>query len=72
MIERLVKVTGYVNCMPEFTDHASVLDGFSSLMVEIFGESGRGVRSAIGASSLPNNISVEVEAVWLLKDDIGA
>lgn len=67
-IERLVKTLGMVNCVPEFTNHPQVINGFSNLMVEIFGEvAGKGARSAVGMGSLPSNIPVEVEAVFLLK-----
>jgi enamine deaminase RidA (YjgF/YER057c/UK114 family) len=67
-IERVVKVLGMVNATPHFTNHPQVINGFSSLMVEIWGETnGRGARSAVGLGSLPSNIAVEVEAAFLLK-----
>ena len=61
---RLVKVLGMVNATPEFKDHPQVINGFSDLMVEVFGESGKGARSAVGMGSLPGNIAVEVEAIF--------
>ncbi|MBA4032032.1 MAG: hypothetical protein C0478_14235 [Planctomyces sp.] len=67
-IERLVKTLGMVNCVPEFTNHPQVINGFSTLMVEVFGEvAGKGARSAVGMGSLPSNIPVEVEAIFQLK-----
>ncbi len=52
-----------VNATPEFEDHAAVINGFSDLMVEVFGEAGRGARSAVGMASLPFQIPVEVEMI---------
>jgi enamine deaminase RidA (YjgF/YER057c/UK114 family) len=67
-IERVVKVLGMVNAAPNFTNHPQVVNGFSNLMVEIWGEiNGRAARSAVGMGSLPSNIAVEVEAIFLLK-----
>lgn len=66
-IKRVVKVLGMVNAIPEFKDHPYVINGFSELMVEVFGEEmGIGVRSAVGMS-LPQNIAVEIEAHFELK-----
>ena len=67
-VERLVKVLGMVWAVPDFREHPSVINGFSDLMVEVFGENGRGARSAVGMGSLPTNIPVEVEAIFELKD----
>ena len=65
-IKRIVKVLGMVNSTPEFGQHPGVINGFSELMAEVFGEDdGIGVRSAIGAF-LPMNIAVEVEAAFEL------
>jgi enamine deaminase RidA (YjgF/YER057c/UK114 family) len=65
-IKRIVKVLGMVNSTPEFGQHPGVINGFSELMAEVFGEDhGVGVRSAIGAF-LPMNIAVEVEAAFEL------
>ncbi len=68
-IVRVVKVLGMVNAVPDFARHPQVINGFSNLMVEIWGETnGRGARSAVGMGSLPGNISVEVEAAFLLAE----
>ena len=66
-VERFVKVLGMVNAAPDFRQHPKVLDGFSNLMIDIFGEPGRCARSAVGMGSLPNQIPVEIEAVVALK-----
>lgn len=69
-IARVVKVLGMVNAVPTFDAHPRVINGFSNLMVEIFGEElGRGARSAVGMGSLPGNIAVEVEAAFLLHEE---
>ena len=66
-IKRVIKVLGMVNATPEFRNHPYVINGFSELMVDIFGtEKGIGVRSAVGMS-LPDNIAVEIEAMFLLE-----
>jgi len=66
-IRRLVKVLGMVNSTPEFGQHPAVINGFSELMAEVFGEeNGVGVRSAVGMF-LPMNIAVEIEAVFELR-----
>ncbi len=67
-VERVVKVLGMVNCGPDFQDHPKVINGCSDLFVEVFGENGRGARSAVGMSSLPGGIATEVEAIVLLKE----
>ncbi|MEL0318517.1 MAG: RidA family protein [Flavobacteriaceae bacterium] len=65
-IKRVIKVLGMVNATPEFEEHPYVINGFSELMVEVFGENyGIGARSAVGMS-LPQNIAVEIEAQFLL------
>ncbi|MFZ0280300.1 MAG: RidA family protein [Bacteroidales bacterium] len=67
-IKRLVKTLGFVNSTPDFYQQALVINGFSELMAEVFGqENGIGARSAVGAM-LPNNIAVEVEAIFELSD----
>ena len=64
-VQRLVKTLGMVNCTPDFHQLPAVVNGFSELMVEVFGpERGVGVRSVVGAVSLPGNIPVEVEAIF--------
>jgi enamine deaminase RidA (YjgF/YER057c/UK114 family) len=62
-IKRIVKVVGFVNGVPEFTDHPKVVNGASDLFVEVFGDAGKHARSAVGSGSLPLNVVVEVEAV---------
>lgn len=62
-VRRVVKVLGMVNATPEFGDHPKVMNGFSDLMVAVFGERGRHARSAVGMGSLPSNITVEIEMV---------
>lgn len=67
-IDRVVKVLGMVNCIPSFTEHPYVINGCSELFAKVFGETkGIGVRSAVGMSSLPGGIPVEIEAVFKLK-----
>ncbi len=68
-VVRVVKVLGMVNVAPDFTEMPQVINGFSELMVEVFGkERGTGARSAVGMASLPQNIPVEVEAVFEVRD----
>lgn len=67
-IEQFVKVLGMVNAAPDFTRQPQVINGFSDLMVEIFGETGRSARSAVGMGSLPGNIAVEIEAIVKVKE----
>ena len=62
-VHRIVKVTGYVNATPEFTQHPQVINGASDLLAEVFGEAGRHARAAIGVSSLPAGCPVEVELI---------
>lgn len=67
-VRRFVKVTGMVNADPSFTQHSQVINGFSDLMVEIFGEDGKHARAAVGMSSLPFNMAVEIEAIVEVTD----
>jgi enamine deaminase RidA (YjgF/YER057c/UK114 family) len=68
-IARVVKVLGMVNAAPDFTNHPQVINGFSNLMVELFGEdNGKAARSAVGMGSLPGNIAVEIEVIFQLKE----
>jgi enamine deaminase RidA (YjgF/YER057c/UK114 family) len=60
---RLIKVLGMVNCVPDFTEQSTVINGFSDLMIDVFGEAGRHARSAVGVASLPMGIPVEVEVI---------
>ena len=66
-VEAVLKVLGMVNAVPEFKDHPKVINGCSDLFVEVLGEAGRHARSAVGMGSLPNQISVEIEAVLAVK-----
>lgn len=63
-VVRCVRVGGYVNATPQFTQHPIVMNGASDLMVEVFGEQGRHARFAVGAGELPAGAAVEVEAVF--------
>jgi enamine deaminase RidA (YjgF/YER057c/UK114 family) len=63
-VRRVVKLLGLVNGAPEFDKHPQVINGCSDLFVEVFGDIGRHARSAIGAGSLPNSITVEIEAIF--------
>ena len=64
-VKRLVKTLGMVNCTADFKDQPLVINGFSELMAEIFGEdAGVGARSAVGMGSLPANIPVEIECIF--------
>ena len=67
-VRRVVKVLGMVNADPEFKEHPKVINGFSDLMVEVFGDPGRGGRSAVGMGSLPGQIAVEVEMILEVAD----
>lgn len=62
-VKRIVKVLGMVNCTEDFKDQPSVINGYSDLMVEIFNDSGKHARSAVGMASLPFNMAVEIEVI---------
>jgi enamine deaminase RidA (YjgF/YER057c/UK114 family) len=62
-IQAVVKLLGMVNAEPDFADHPKVINGCSDLLVEVLGEAGRHARSAVGMGSLPNRMTVEVEAI---------
>ena len=62
-IERVVKLTGFVNATPDFTEHPQVINGGSDCLVEVLGDKGRHTRSAVGVASLPLDASVEIEAI---------
>ncbi|WP_313352533.1 RidA family protein [Paracoccus sp. (in: a-proteobacteria)] len=63
-VARVVKLTGFVNSTPEFTDQPEVINGCSNLMVEVFGDKGRHARAAVSAPALPRSVAVEVEAIF--------
>lgn len=62
-VVRIVKLTGFVNCTPDYPDAPKVINGASDAFVEVFGDAGRHARSAVGLASLPRGVSVEVEAI---------
>jgi len=66
-VEAVVKVLGMVNAASDFEDHPKVSNGCSDLFVEVFGEAGRHARSAVGMSSLPGGIPVEIEVIVAVK-----
>ncbi len=67
-IAHVVKLTGYVNAMPDFTEISAVVNGASELMHEVFGEAGRHARTAVGVAVMPFDVAIEVEAMFLLAD----
>jgi enamine deaminase RidA (YjgF/YER057c/UK114 family) len=67
-VKQIVKVLGMVNCSQEFKDQPKVINGYSDLMVEIFGDKGKHARSAVGMYALPMNIAVEVEVIVEIED----
>lgn len=67
-VKRIVKVLGMVNCTDTFYDQPKVINGFSDLMVAVFGEKGKHARSAVGMYMLPSNIAVEIEMVVEVED----
>jgi enamine deaminase RidA (YjgF/YER057c/UK114 family) len=66
-VDFVVKLLGMVNAVPAFNDSPKVINGCSDLFVEVFGEAGRHARSAVGNVMLPNQISVEIEAIFAVK-----
>lgn len=67
-VKRVVKTLGMVNATPDFEDTPKVINGFSDLFVELYGEAGRGARSAVGMVTLPFQMAVEVEMVLEVED----
>ena len=63
-VKRVIKLFGMVNAVPEFGDHPKVINGCSDLFSEVFGPGGLHARSSVGMGSLPNNITVEIEAIF--------
>lgn len=68
-IVRCVKLGGFVNCMPDFSDQPQVINGASDLMVEVLGEAGFHSRFAVGVANLPFDMTVEIDAVFEIKTD---
>jgi len=67
-VKRVIKVLGMVNCVPEFEKHPYIINGCSELFAKVWGEeNGIGARSAVGMGSLPDNIPVEIEAIFELE-----
>jgi enamine deaminase RidA (YjgF/YER057c/UK114 family) len=62
-VKRIVRVLGMVNAVDDFTRHPEVINGFSDLMVEVFGDRGRHTRAAVGMASLPLDLTVEIEMI---------
>jgi enamine deaminase RidA (YjgF/YER057c/UK114 family) len=62
-VKRVIKVLGMVNCSDRFTDQPKVMNGFSDLMVSVFGEKGKHARSAVGMNSLPVGMCIEIEVI---------
>jgi len=67
-VEFVVKLFGMVNAVPDFGDHPKVINGCSDLFTEVFGDAGRHARSAVGVGSLPGGMTVEVEAIFAVRD----
>lgn len=65
-VKRCVKLGGFVNCTPDFTDQPSVINGASNLIGEVMGDAGKHARFAVGAPSLPLGVAVEIDAVFVL------
>lgn len=63
-VRRVVKLTGFVNSTPDFSDQPKVINGCSDLMVEVFGDAGRHARAAVSAPALPLGVAVEIEAIF--------
>ena len=68
-VARIVKVLGMVNAAPDFKEQPKVINGFSDLMVEVFGDAGRGARAAVGMAALTGQMAVEIEMVIELKEE---
>lgn len=66
-VSRAVKLTGFVNSTPEFTDQPKVINGASDFLVAALGEAGRHARSAVSAASLPLGVAVEIEGIFELR-----
>ena len=62
-VQRIVKLTGFVNSVPDFGDQPEVINGASDFFVEVFGDKGRHARAAVSAGALPRKVAVEVDAV---------
>ena len=66
-VVRCVRLTGFVNCTPEFTEQPSVINGASDLMIEVLGNQGRHARTAVGANGLPGDAACEIESIFEIR-----
>lgn len=66
-IKKIIKVNGYVCTADSFTEQSKVMNGFSDLLIEVFGEQGRHARTSVGVFTLPQNMAVEVEMIIEMK-----
>ena len=66
-IKSCIKLTGYVNCTPDFTDHPKIINGASDLIFKVLGDNGKHSRVAVGVNSLPLGVSVEVDAIFYIE-----
>lgn len=64
---RVIKLGGFVNCTPDFADHPRVINGASDFIGEVFGDAGKHARAAVGSSSLPLGVAVEIEGIFQIK-----
>lgn len=71
-LRKIVAVNGFVNCTPDFTDQAKVLNGASDLLVELFGPEAAHSRSAVGVASLPLGVAVEINMIVEIEPDLEA
>lgn len=67
IVEQILQLRGYVNAVPDFTKHPSIIDGASDLLVALFGDRGRHARAAVGVSSLPSNAPLELELMLRIR-----
>ena len=67
-LKKVVRLGGFVNCTSDFRDHPKVINGASDLMVEVFGQKGSHARAAVGSSSLPLGVAVEVDGIFELNE----
>jgi len=66
-IQQILRLGGFVNCTPDFTDHPEVINGASNFLVEVFGDKGRHTRFAVGVASLPRGVAVEIDALLAIQ-----
>ena len=66
-IQQILRLGGFVNCTPDFTDHPEVINGASNFLVEVLGDKGRHTRFAVGVASLPRGVAVEIDALIAIK-----